>query len=132
MTVCFTNGCYDILHIGHIRMLKYCHELAEKVVVGIDSDERVKTLKGSQRPFNTQKDRAEMLLALRYVDHVEIFNSDDELIELVAKHKPQFMVVGEEYRTKTVIGGHHAQEGKYFRRIGEYSTTNILQDFATG
>ena len=132
MSTCFTNGCYDILHIGHVRMLQYCKELAETVVVGIDSDTRVAELKGPNRPINDHNIRKEMLLALECVDEVAIFDSAAELINLVARHQPDFMVVGEEYKNKEVIGSAHAKEVKYFRKIGEYSTTKILQNSFSG
>jgi bifunctional ADP-heptose synthase (sugar kinase/adenylyltransferase) len=113
-------------------MLQYCKELAETVVVGIDSDTRVAELKGPNRPINDHNTRKEMLLALECVDEVVIFDSATELINLVAHHQPDFMVVGEEYKNKEVIGGTHAKEIKYFRKIGEYSTTKILQNSFSG
>ena len=84
MRTIFTNGCFDIIHIGHIKLLKYCHKLAHevpyggqsKVVVGLNSDASVRRLKGDTRPINNEKDRMYILEALRYVDDVIIFDED--------------------------------------------------------
>lgn len=103
----WTNGCYDILHCGHIELFKFCKQLGNNVVVGIDSDTRVKELKGSDRPINCQNDRRKMLLSIRYIDHVVVFSSDDELENFIKMFKPK-MVIGAEYKNKTVIGSKYA------------------------
>ncbi len=124
----FVNGCFDVLHIGHIRLFKYAKSFAPHLVVGIDSDSRVKKLKGESRPINTEEDRKEMLLSLKYVDTVVVFDNDDELEELVYQCNPETMVVGEEYKNKKVIGSEHTKELKFFKKVNGYSTTSTLQN----
>ena len=124
----FINGCFDILHVGHIEMLKQCRGLTDSLVVAIDSDSRIKKNKGVDRPFNNMEDRKNMLMSLKMVDVVFSFNSDLELENLVKCLNPDIMMVGEEYRNKNVIGSQYAKELKFFRRIDGYSTTKILQN----
>ena len=79
----WTNGCFDVLHRGHIEMFKYAKSLGDKLIVGIYSDIRVKELKGFNRPINNQEYRKEMLLSNKYVDDVLIFHSSEELRNLI-------------------------------------------------
>lgn len=123
----WVNGCFDILHIGHTRLLKYAKSLGDRLYVGIDSDDRIRELKGPERPFNSQDDRKEFLLSVSYVDDVIIYNTDDELSLSIKNSYADFIVVGEEYRNKNVVGSEHAQV-IYFPRIDGYSTTRILND----
>ena len=106
----FTNGCYDILHVGHLKLFKYLKSQCDKVIVGIDSDARVKELKGPSRPFNNELDRKFMLEPLRYVDNVYVFNSGQELEQMVQLIKPDLMVVGADYRNKKVVGSEYAKK----------------------
>jgi len=128
--VIWTNGCYDILHIGHIRLLKKCQTLAEEqgynFFVGIDSSERVKEMKGSARPINTDEDRAEMLLSIKGVQRVYIYDTTEELTTIIQELTPIVIVIGEEYKSKKVIGAEYAKDVIYFNKIHGYSTTNIL------
>lgn len=125
--IVWVNGCFDVLHIGHIKLLNYAKSLGEFLIVGIDSDERVRKNKGKDRPFNNQGNRLEMLSALKCVDTVVIFDSDDVLIKLIQFLKPEHMVVGEEYKQR-VIGGEYAKNLHYFKRIPDYSSTNIINN----
>ena len=77
--VIWTNGCFDVLHRGHIELFKYAKSLGDRLVVGIDTDERVKASKGETRPFNNIQDRVEMLQAIKYIDEVRVFDTDVEL-----------------------------------------------------
>ena len=130
-TVVWTNGCFDVLHRGHIELFKKCYELAGPegtVIVGIDSDERVRQNKGDGRPINTVSDRLEMLMSIRYIDHVDVFDSDDKLRELIRDvYKPDVMIVGDEYGNKEVIGSEFCKyETMFFAKIGKYSTSDIV------
>ena len=127
MIIGFTNGCYDILHVGHIKLFKYLKSKCDYVTIGIDSDLRVKSLKGDARPFNNQEDRKFMLESLEAVDNALIFNSEEELVEMVKNLSPDLMVVGVEYKEKRVVGSEHAKKLEFFEKIDGYSTTKILQ-----
>jgi len=126
MKVIWTNGCFDILHRGHIELFKYARSLGDRLVVGIDTDERVKTSKGESRPFNNAEDRVAMLRAIRYIDEVVVFGSDRELDTKVLLSDAEIMVVGSDYRNKDVIGSRHVKDVLFFDKIGGHSTTKIL------
>lgn len=129
--VIWTNGCYDIIHVGHICLFEKCQELAAscngKFVIGIDSDKRVKKMKGNSRPFNTENDRAKVLLNIKGVDSVWIYDSDEELENLVKTFSPEVMVLGDEYKNSLVIGASYAKSVMYFPKLSEYSTSKILK-----
>jgi len=123
----FVNGTFDLLHRGHLDLLNYAKSLGEYVIVGIDSDERVKQMKGSSRPINCLMDRAHMLANLKSVDEVRFFGSDKELEGLVKEVKPDIMVVGSDWKGKSVIGSYWAAKLIFFDRIGEYATTKTIE-----
>ena len=126
----FVNGCFDILHIGHIRLFEYAASLGSHLIVAIDSDSRVAEMKGLDRPINCQSVREEFLKALKWVDEVRVFSSAEELVETVATVKPDVMVVGDDWKGKPIIGSEHAREVRYFKRIDGYSTTKIVENFS--
>lgn len=123
----FVNGTFDILHTGHLRLFRYAKDQGTILHVAIDSDERVKKLKGINRPINTEQERTEMLLALKCVDKVYIFNSNEGLERLIESINPDIMIVGSDWRDKPVIGSQFAKELKFFERINGYSTTQKIQ-----
>ena len=125
MTV-WTNGCFDILHRGHIELFKYAKSLGDYLVVGVDTDDRVRASKGAPRPINNLEDRIEMLESIRYIDEVVSFDIDSELETQILLSGASIIVVGSDYKNKKVIGQQHCTELKFFDRIDEYSTTNIL------
>lgn len=127
MRVGFVNGCFDLLHVGHIEMLEYAKSMCDYLVVAVDTDERVRQSKGLTRPFNNVDDRQRMLIALKAVDETTHFASDEELVATVKKYSPDIMVVGSDWEGKTVIGSEHAKELKFYRKIDGYSTTKILE-----
>jgi rfaE bifunctional protein nucleotidyltransferase chain/domain len=92
----FTNGCFDILHPGHVRYLQFARDQGDALVVGLNSDASVKRGKGPKRPINTEEDRAEVLLGLRSVDYVVVFD-EDEPRDLIAKLLPQVLVKGKDW-----------------------------------
>ena len=101
--VVFTNGCFDILHVGHKRYLEEARKLGDVLVVGVNSDESVKRLKGSDRPVNSERDRVEMLTALDCVDYVIVFE-DDTPYDLINRIKPKVLVKGGDYKPEEVVG----------------------------
>jgi rfaE bifunctional protein nucleotidyltransferase chain/domain len=124
----FVNGCFDCgLHRGHIELLNYAKSQGDILYVAIDSDARVKQLKGPTRPIHNQEDRKFLLENLKAVDRVLLFNTDEELTDLVKIIEPDIMVVGSDWKGKPVIGSQYAKELKFFDRIDGYSTTKIIQ-----
>jgi len=123
----FTNGCFDILHKGHVELLAYCKSLGH-VTVGLNSDDSVKRLKGSSRPINTESDRKRILEAICYVDEVVIFGEDTPY-ELLLRLKPDVIVKGGDYRAHEVIGSDLC-EVRIFETVKGYSTTDIVNRVA--
>ena len=124
MSVIFTNGCFDILHRGHVELLRYCHSMG-RVVVGLNSDRSVNQLKGESRPYNNETDRQLILEACKFVDEVVIFDEETPY-ELIKKVKPDIVVKGGDYQQEDVVGNDLA-EVKIFNFVDGYSTTNILE-----
>ena len=121
----WVNGTFDILHIGHIKLLEFASQFGY-LRVGIDTDKRVKELKGEDRPFNTQDDRKKMLESIKFVDEVVLFDSREELIENVKNFSPDIMVIGDDYKEQIVYGSEHAKKLVFFEKIPNYSSTKIL------
>lgn len=124
MSVVFTNGCFDVLHRGHVELLKYSKSLGT-VVVGLNSDQSVKNLKGENRPFFSQEDRKFMLESCKYVDEVIIFNEETPY-NLIKRINPDIIVKGGDYKSDDVVGNDVAKV-KIFNYIDGYSTTKILE-----
>lgn len=128
--IVFTNGCFDLLHIGHVRYLKEARSLGEFLVVGINSDSSVKQLKGPSRPIQTELDRAEILASLASVDATIIFNeSTPEL--LIQSIKPDILVKGGDWTVDQIVGGAFVQSygGKVLslQFIEGKSTTRLVE-----
>lgn len=123
----FVNGTFDVLHRGHLELLNYAKSLGDYLVVGIDSNGRVKQLKGSSRPIHSQEERKFLLENLKSVDQVSIFNTEEELTQLVKFTEPDIMVVGSDYLNRKVIGSEYTKQLRFFKRIDEYSSTQIIQ-----
>ena len=123
----FVNGTFDILHPGHIQLLNYAKSLGGTLTVGIDGDRRVREKKGYARPVYNVGDRAYMLQNLKAVDYVVIFDSDEELERCIKTVKPDIMVVGSDWKGKSVIGSMYSAELRFFDRIEEYATTKTIQ-----
>lgn len=123
----FVNGTFDILHSGHLSLLNYAKSLGEYLIVGIDTDERIREKKGQSRPVNNIEERSLMLLNLKPVDEVLHFSTDEDLENMVKSIKPDIMVVGSDWKGKPVIGSQYASELKFFTRIDGYSTTKTIQ-----
>ncbi len=102
-TVVFTNGCFDILHAGHVRYLRKARRLGDLLVIGMNSDRSVRRLKGAGRPLVRERERAELLAALEMVDYVTIFGEDTPA-ELIAEIRPDVLVKGGDYKAEDVAG----------------------------
>ena len=126
MTKVWINGTFDIVHLGHIQLLKKGAELGDFLIVGIDSDRRVSELKGSERPINKLASRITLLESIRYVDRVLSFDSDEELEKLIKTIRPQIMVIGDDYKDKRIIGSEYINEIIFFPKLDGFSSTNII------
>jgi len=126
--IIWTNGCFDILHRGHIELFRHAKSLGDKLIVGIDTDERVKLDKGEDRPINTLDDRICVLNSIKYIDMVVPFKSTEELEMKIKYWSPTIMVIGSDWKGKKVIGQEYAGKVDFFDRIEGYSTTKMLEN----
>ena len=121
----FTNGCFDVMHLMHVELLRFAKLQGDYLVVGLNSDESVKRLKGDTRPIFNQEDRKKFLESIRYVDKVIIFNEDTPL-DLIKEVRPDLIVKGGDYKAEDVVGAEICPV-KIFPFTSGYSTTSILQ-----
>ncbi len=129
MTKVVVNGSFDILHIGHLKLLEYAKSFPNSyVLVLTDSDRRIKEFKGLSRPIHNQYERSSFLSALKFVDRVEVFDTDNELEKMIQEFDPDVMVKGSDYRDKKIIGAEYCKKIDFYDRIEEYSTTKKIQD----
>ena len=129
MKTVFTNGCFDILHRGHLELLWFCKSIGDNVVVGINSDKSVKRLKGERRPINNQADRKFFLESLECVDKVVIFEEDTPLL-LINDIMPDIIVKGGDYKPENVVGN-KISKVVIFDYVKGYSTTKTIQDISS-
>ena len=125
-SIIFTNGCFDILHSAHLELFKFCKNIGGIVVVGLNSDNSIRNLKGPTRPIFKLEDRIKMLEALEYVDFIIPFEEDTPL-ELLKVLKPHYLVKGGDYTKESIIGKEYANEVLIFDYINGKSTTNTIQ-----
>ncbi|MWV70638.1 D-glycero-beta-D-manno-heptose-7-phosphate kinase [Helicobacter saguini] len=123
--IVFTNGCFDILHYGHVNYLQKARKLGDVLIVGLNSDSSVKMLKGDSRPINNEQDRAYILASLACVSYVIIFN-DETPENLIKQIRPDILVKGADYANKEIAGSAYAKEIKLIDYIESKSTTNII------
>ena len=128
MITVFTNGCFDIIHLGHIKLLEECKKLSKngRVIVGLNSDESVKKLKGKARPVNDQQSRKVILESIKFVDEVIIFKEDTPE-DLLSRLKPDILVKGGDYTLEKIVGKQYAKQVVIFEYVDGYSTTNIIK-----
>ena len=128
--VVFTNGCFDILHIGHLRYLNEAKELGDILIVGVNSDASVRRLKGETRPINSEEDRAEMLTGLKAVDYTVIFEEDTP-VELIGELKPSIHVKGGDYKVEDLPESEvvfaYGGEVKILSLVDGRSTSNVVK-----
>jgi D-beta-D-heptose 7-phosphate kinase/D-beta-D-heptose 1-phosphate adenosyltransferase len=129
--IIFTNGCFDILHAGHVRYLETAKSYGDVLILGLNSDRSVSILKGEGRPINTQLDRAYILAALEAVDYVVIFD-DETPYDLIKAVKPHILVKGGDYEGKQVIGQDIADELKLVQFVDGKSTTKTIEKIQQG
>ncbi|WP_295162707.1 D-glycero-beta-D-manno-heptose 1-phosphate adenylyltransferase [uncultured Brachyspira sp.] len=124
--IVFTNGCFDILHRGHVEYLQKSRELGDFLILGLNSDSSVKRLKGNDRPINNENDRAAVLSALECIDYICIFDEDTPF-ELIKALKPDILAKGGDYKTEDVVGREFSKETVIIDFVDGYSTTNIIK-----
>jgi rfaE bifunctional protein nucleotidyltransferase chain/domain len=128
--VVFTNGCFDIIHIGHVRYLSAAKNEGDLLVVGLNSDQSVRRIKGKRRPIVKQQQRSEILASLQVVDYVTLFDEPDPL-KLIQLLKPSILVKGEDWSEDTIIGADivKANGGRVVRvpLVGDASTSGIIE-----
>jgi len=128
--VVFTNGCFDIIHAGHVRYLTKARSLGDLLVVGLNSDASVRAIKGPSRPIVPESERAEAMGALRCVDYVVIFNEETPLT-LITALRPDILVKGSDWASHEIVGGDVVRESggkvRRIRLLKGRSTTNIIK-----
>jgi rfaE bifunctional protein nucleotidyltransferase chain/domain len=125
----WTNGTFDVLHMGHIKLFREARKLAGpggQVIVGTDSDERVRELKGPERPINSLFNRVDFLRAIKYIDVVCTYSSEYNLKALIQQYRPDILIVGDDYIGKSVVGSEFAKKLVYFPRYGGLSSSKII------
>jgi D-beta-D-heptose 7-phosphate kinase/D-beta-D-heptose 1-phosphate adenosyltransferase len=129
-TIVFTNGCFDILHVGHVRYLAAARSEGDVLVVGLNSDESTRSIKQENRPIVSQDQRAEVLAGLECVDYITVFNEPDPL-KLIQALKPDVLVKGSDWKEEDIIGADVVKEGggKVVRVdvVPDISTSRIIQ-----
>lgn len=127
--IVFTNGCFDILHLGHVEYLNEAKSLGDVLIIGVNSDASVKVLKGEDRPINNEHDRQAMLLNLKAVDCVQVFNEQTPL-EIIKLIKPSVLVKGGDWKIDQIIGSDFVlAEGGVVKSLlfkNGYSTSNLI------
>ncbi|CAN5460755.1 D-glycero-beta-D-manno-heptose 1-phosphate adenylyltransferase [soil metagenome] len=128
-TIVFTNGCFDILHLGHVDYLEKARNLGDKLIIGLNSDNSIKRIKGAGRPIISEDSRAKVLASLMFVDAVILFNEDTPY-ELIKAIKPDILIKGNDYGIENIVGGDFviSNGGKVctIDLVPGYSTTRIV------
>ena len=130
LKIVFTNGCFDIIHLGHLDYLEQSREQGDKLIVGLNTDRSVKQLKGPGRPINNEHARARMLAALTFVDVVIAFDEETPL-ELIKQVKPDILIKGNDYNIENIVGSDFVLgiggEVKTIKLLEGYSTTGLIE-----
>jgi rfaE bifunctional protein nucleotidyltransferase chain/domain len=130
LKVVFTNGCFDLLHLGHVDYLEKARNLGDKLVLGLNSDDSISRFKGPDRPLQDQQSRARVLAAMQFVDLVVLFNEDTPLL-LITELQPDVLVKGSDYLTENIVGADVVKKKggvvKTIDFVPGYSTTRIVE-----
>jgi len=129
--IVWCNGTFDILHPGHIQLFKVARSLGNRVIVGTDTDEKIKKDKGDHRPVNNLCHRVAMLEAIKYIDVVHTFGSREELEGLIEMYAPDILLLGDDWRDGDVVGWEHAMETRYLPRVGGYASSKTIERIKT-
>lgn len=121
----WSNGCFDLFHYGHLKMLEFASEQGDELFVGIDSDNKVKKSKGNYRPFVPENQRLELLQNIRFIDKVFIFDSSEELENLIRDNNIDIIVIGDDYKDKLVVGEQFAKKVVFFPKLQNISTSSL-------
>jgi D-beta-D-heptose 7-phosphate kinase/D-beta-D-heptose 1-phosphate adenosyltransferase len=124
----WVNGTFDVIHPGHIKLLQYAWQLGDYVCVGLDTDERIRKNKGSDRPIHVLEDRVFAIRSIKWVNEVVTFGTDDELRDCIKQYNPDIMVIGGDYVGKPIIGREYIKDVVYLPRYGSYSSTRIINN----
>jgi len=125
----FVNGSFDVLHTGHLDLLDFARSLGSELLVALDTDRRIEYNKGKDRPFNNLKNRKRLMLSLKPVDKVEVFDTDEELVEIIRGYSPDIMVKGSDWRGGSILGEEYCKDIIFYERTNGESTTKTLEDF---
>ena len=120
------NGCFDVLHMGHIKLFRRARQMGMRVIVGVDTDERIREAKGEDRPVNDLHNRIDFLRSIKYVDMIHSFSTDEELSKLIEDYLPRYMLIGDDYKDKEIIGSKWVKEIIYVPRYQGLSSSNII------
>ena len=123
------NGTFDVVHLGHIKLFQHAKELYPNsiVCVGVDTDKRIRQLKGPNRPINPLNFRVEFLKAIRFIDQVVTFSTDSDLRNKIALFNPDVMLIGDDYRNRTIVGEELIPRIEYVERFDGLSTTSLIE-----
>ena len=127
----FVNGAFDVLHSGHLDLLDFAGMLGGHLLVAIDTDARIEYNKGTGRPFNPLSIRKHIMSMLKPVNSVRVFDTDQELVDIIRQYEPDVMVKGSDWKGKTILGEEYCKEIVFYERTNGQSTTKAIEDFIT-
>ena len=127
----FVNGAFDVLHSGHLDLLDFASMLGGHLMVAIDTDRRIEYNKGTGRPFNSLSIRKHIMSMLKPVNSVKVFDTDEELVDIIRQYQPDVMVKGSDWKGKTILGEEYCKEIVFYERTNGQSTTKAIEDFIT-
>ena len=127
----FVNGSFDLLHTGHLDMLNSAKQRGDYLHVAIDADERIKELKGPERPIQPEHIRVAIMKNLKAVDEVSVFRTDNDLINIIRMYEPDLMVKGSDWQGGEIIGREYCKDIEFYVRDNDESTTKTIEDYVS-